>query len=253
MHKGFKCLDVSIGRIYIFRDVIIDESIFPFAKLHPNAGVRLRSKILLLPPSLIPPESLHNDVNNLGEPATNFPHPVNTNGGSSTRVQVADFSSTDTHDNTERPLAPVQTTAAAPPVAAINEDTVSISCAPARLSSGAEQGGASPARGSGHHSLGSDLGTVSPPRALVQQGPDADPINSEQIALVLLALLCQRPLHCRLLALVGGICLMLHLLLSNPQFNRLAHNSMKESVNLVCTSMAQFDMVWSLQLVNPPL
>jgi hypothetical protein len=178
MHKGFKCLDVSIGRIYIFRDVIIDESIFPFAKLHPNAGVRLRSKILLLPPSLIPPESLHNDVNNLGEPVTNFPHPVNTNGGSSTRVQVADFSSTDTHDNTERPLAPVQTTAAAPPVAAINEDTVSISCAPARLSSGAEQGGASPARGSGHHSLGSDLGTVSPPRALVQQGPDADPVNS---------------------------------------------------------------------------
>jgi hypothetical protein len=59
---------------------------FPFAKLHPNAGVRLRSEILLLPPSLIPLESLHNGVNNLGEPATNFPHPVNTNCGSSTRA-----------------------------------------------------------------------------------------------------------------------------------------------------------------------
>jgi peptidoglycan hydrolase-like protein with peptidoglycan-binding domain len=68
---------------------------FPFAKLHPNAGVRLRSEILLLPPSLIPPESLHNGVNNLGEPVTNFPHPININYGSSTRVQVADFSRPD--------------------------------------------------------------------------------------------------------------------------------------------------------------
>jgi hypothetical protein len=95
INKGFKCLDVSTDRIYISRDVVFDESIFPFAKLHPNAGVRLRSKILLLPPSLIPPESLHNGVNNLGEPATNFPHPVNTNCSSSTRVQVADFSRPD--------------------------------------------------------------------------------------------------------------------------------------------------------------
>jgi hypothetical protein len=92
IHKGFKCLDVSTGRIYISRDVVFDESIFPFAKLHPNAGVRLRSEILLLPPSLIPLESLHNGVNNLGEPATNFPHPVNINCGSSTCVQLAYFS-----------------------------------------------------------------------------------------------------------------------------------------------------------------
>jgi hypothetical protein len=91
IRKGFKCLDVSTGCIYISRDVAFDESIFPFAKLHPNPGVRLRSEILLLPPSSIPLESLHNGVNNLGEPVTNFPHPVNTNCGSSTRVQVADF------------------------------------------------------------------------------------------------------------------------------------------------------------------
>jgi hypothetical protein len=88
-------LDVSTGPIYISRDVVFDESIFPFDKLHPNAGVRLWSEILLLPPSLIPPESLHNGVNNLGEPVTNFPHPVNTNCGSSTRVHVADFSRPD--------------------------------------------------------------------------------------------------------------------------------------------------------------
>lgn len=53
MHKGFKCLDISTGRIYISRDVVFDESIFPFASLHENAGARLRSEILLLPSSLL--------------------------------------------------------------------------------------------------------------------------------------------------------------------------------------------------------
>jgi hypothetical protein len=33
MHKGFKCLDISIGHIYISRGVIFDESIFPFVRL----------------------------------------------------------------------------------------------------------------------------------------------------------------------------------------------------------------------------
>jgi hypothetical protein len=51
MHKGFKCLDVSEGRIYIFRDVIFDETIFPFTKLHSNAGTHFRSEVLLLPDS----------------------------------------------------------------------------------------------------------------------------------------------------------------------------------------------------------
>jgi hypothetical protein len=45
LHKGVKCLDVSTGRVYISRDVVFDENIFPFAALHPNAGV------LLLPTS----------------------------------------------------------------------------------------------------------------------------------------------------------------------------------------------------------
>jgi hypothetical protein len=49
MHKGFKCLDVSTGRVYISQDVIFDESVFPFATLHPNAGVRYTSDVLLTP------------------------------------------------------------------------------------------------------------------------------------------------------------------------------------------------------------
>jgi hypothetical protein len=47
MHKGFKCLDVSKGRIYISHDVIFDENVFPFTSLHPSAGIRYQSKILL--------------------------------------------------------------------------------------------------------------------------------------------------------------------------------------------------------------
>ena len=42
LHKGFKCLDISTGRVYISRDVVFDENVFPFSKLHPNAGARLR-------------------------------------------------------------------------------------------------------------------------------------------------------------------------------------------------------------------
>jgi hypothetical protein len=48
-HKGVKCLDVTTGRVYISRDVVFDENIFPFAELHPNAGRRLHEEILLLP------------------------------------------------------------------------------------------------------------------------------------------------------------------------------------------------------------
>jgi hypothetical protein len=41
IHKCFKCLDLSTGRIYISRDVIFDKNILPFSKLQSNAGPRL--------------------------------------------------------------------------------------------------------------------------------------------------------------------------------------------------------------------
>ncbi|WVZ51017.1 hypothetical protein U9M48_002209 [Paspalum notatum var. saurae] len=50
-HKGYKCLDPSNGRVYISGDVIFDEEVFPFSKLHHNSGARLRQEILLLPSS----------------------------------------------------------------------------------------------------------------------------------------------------------------------------------------------------------
>lgn len=52
MHKGFKCLEPNSGRVYVSRDVVFDELVFPFSKLHPNAGSRLCQEILLLPPDM---------------------------------------------------------------------------------------------------------------------------------------------------------------------------------------------------------
>ena len=72
-HKGFKCLDISTGRIYISRDVIFDETYFPFAHLHSNAGAQLRKEIVLLPDHL----------KNLGDVSCANPNITNASSGSS--------------------------------------------------------------------------------------------------------------------------------------------------------------------------
>jgi hypothetical protein len=51
-HKGVKCLDVSTGRVYVSRDVVFNEAVFPFKDLHPNAGALLRKEIILLDKTL---------------------------------------------------------------------------------------------------------------------------------------------------------------------------------------------------------
>jgi hypothetical protein len=60
--KGFKCLDPSEGRVYISRDVVFDETVFPFASLHPNAGARLRAELELLPDILLNPSTNFGDA-----------------------------------------------------------------------------------------------------------------------------------------------------------------------------------------------
>jgi hypothetical protein len=49
MHTGFKCLEISTRCIYISRDVIFDEFIFPFASIRPSVGAHYHSDILLEP------------------------------------------------------------------------------------------------------------------------------------------------------------------------------------------------------------
>jgi hypothetical protein len=45
MHKGFKCLDVADGQVYISRDVVFDETVYLFSKLNP---LLLESNVLMI-------------------------------------------------------------------------------------------------------------------------------------------------------------------------------------------------------------
>jgi hypothetical protein len=71
MHKGFKCIHVSFGRIYISQDVIFDEFVFPFASLHSNVGARYTSDVLLI-------SSGNNDDTNLTNDPTRSLFPADS-------------------------------------------------------------------------------------------------------------------------------------------------------------------------------
>jgi hypothetical protein len=77
MHKGFKCLDPKEGRVYISRDVIFDEHVFPFAHLHPNVGAKLRTKLSLLPDILHNSSSIFGDAR-LHDKHADSPNRTNT-------------------------------------------------------------------------------------------------------------------------------------------------------------------------------
>jgi hypothetical protein len=72
MHKGFKYLDISGGRIYSSHDVIFDEKAVPFASLGTNAGALYTSDTLLLPESF----SGNNTSPDIDNSPTCFPLPV---------------------------------------------------------------------------------------------------------------------------------------------------------------------------------
>jgi hypothetical protein len=91
-------LDPKEGRVYISRDVVFDESVFPFASLHKNAGARLRAELHLLPDILRNPSMQFGDAivhdQQMGSPG-------NTNGSSSpVDVQVPSEKNLNSTDST---------------------------------------------------------------------------------------------------------------------------------------------------------
>jgi hypothetical protein len=49
-----KCLEQKTRRVYISRDVVVDEQLFPFEDLRENTGAKLRQEISLISLALLP-------------------------------------------------------------------------------------------------------------------------------------------------------------------------------------------------------
>ena len=64
---------MSTRHVYLSRDVVFDENMFPFSKLHQNVGAQLCSEINLLDLNLLP-----YGAEPIANHATNH-HPANTN------------------------------------------------------------------------------------------------------------------------------------------------------------------------------
>jgi hypothetical protein len=104
LHKGYKCLDISTGRLYISRDIVFDEKVFSFASLHSNAGAQLRAKIELLPLSLHPINLHRHERPELHEEPVDV-NPANaTNDVAKSFLQISDhvFASDDESENSGR-------------------------------------------------------------------------------------------------------------------------------------------------------
>jgi hypothetical protein len=94
-------LDVAEGRIYISHDVVFDETIYPFSKLNPNAGARLRCEVLLLPHQLQPPPTGQGDEFIDNSNIDVHVIPASTNGSCSHEHVAINYGSNDVGNHLE--------------------------------------------------------------------------------------------------------------------------------------------------------
>lgn len=83
--------------MYVSRDVVFDESVFPFATLHPNAVARLCAELALLPNVLLNPSASFGDTSLHDQTVVNSLH---TNATHSALV-VADVTGTNSSSSGE--------------------------------------------------------------------------------------------------------------------------------------------------------
>jgi hypothetical protein len=83
--------------VYISRDVIFDESVFPFENLHSNARARLRKEVLLLPEHLRNPNS--GDVDCIDS------HVTNNHATNELQISSGEDMFQDAHEDAEDPGA----------------------------------------------------------------------------------------------------------------------------------------------------
>jgi hypothetical protein len=130
-HKGYKCLDVDSGRVYVSRDVIFDENVFPFARTSlepspdiPNPPPAVRNFHLAdhsvnfgfdHMATLVLPNPLHAaaspEINSAAEPAV----PEDSTGLATTAVPASSVPAVETEEQTETCTSPVGSPATVTP------------------------------------------------------------------------------------------------------------------------------------------
>jgi hypothetical protein len=232
IHKGFKYFEVATGRVYISRDVVFDENIYPFSKLHSNAEAKLRAGILLLPVHLLP-----SNVNNIEEPSANCPNPRKEKSGTSSGVQITISPSTEAYGDLacQQPAIGTRGTNTEEDIpqgyVSTNDTKIGVD-SPLRVVDPGED----------------SQGPTKPAVVEIAGSLCADPSQGRSQDH-----LCSQFLH-RLLQHGGDLNILLLLWSSKinlNQFNAPSLISAKGSSVLMCTHMVQYAMVCLLPLVSP--